>query len=472
MTPTRSRGARSARERTIAAFDALPLLLVVVAEAAWIFIVMGLVQEYVLRRPVLGLPAIVTFVALGVVAARLLGPRLGNRWPFAALGLAVVGAGAGWLASAETWAALGRGDLGRALATHPGGWLAGVAVVRGFAHASLPLAEATVARLLAMGIPALAIIAALGGLVSEPWRTGFLSDALVASIVFVATGTLGLAFVRLGAESGAFFLAWRRNPAWAGLLAVLVVTAVWVAIPASTMTGTAISWFIGLAMGPLLVLGLIATFQRPGRRILALAFAAGTALVIVGQIIKPGATDSVPPGGTAAGSSSPTHVVDQVVAIGLGGLGLLLAALAVIVLARLWMRRVVAPLDDAFETRSIDLGTPIVRARRRRAGRRRSTPVDAVGAYLALIDDLASRPAVQRDGAETPGEHARRLRRAGWAGLSLELLAADYALARYGGIALSEAEDRRAIDRWRRLRLDLGRGEAGATRVVEDNIPK
>jgi hypothetical protein len=83
-------------------------------------------------------------------------------------------------------------------------------------------------------------------------------------------------------------------------------------------------------------------------------------------------------------------------------------------------------------------------------------PVDGPTAYLALLDDLAARPAVRRRRVESPAEHARRLRHDGLAGLSLELLAADYALARFGGLPLTETEDRRAVGRWRRLRRQLG----------------
>ena len=36
--------------------------------------------------------------------------------------------------------------------------------------------------------------------------------------------------------------------------------------------------------------------------------------------------------------------------------------------------------------------------------------------------------------------------------------AADYALAAFGGVGLTPREDRRAVDRWRRLRHRLGRG--------------
>jgi len=50
----------------------VPLLLAIVAEAAWISVIAGLLQEYALREPVMGLPQLAAFVLVGVLAARLL----------------------------------------------------------------------------------------------------------------------------------------------------------------------------------------------------------------------------------------------------------------------------------------------------------------------------------------------------------------------------------------------------------------
>ncbi len=127
---------------------------------------------------------------------------------------------------------------------------------------------------------------------------------------------------------------------------------------------------------------------------------------------------------------------DEAIAIG-AGLLLVLAAIGVVVLARLWMRRIPRFEDDVPETRTIDRGIDrpgsgrFARLGRRR---RRPAPIDAATAYEALIDDVADRPAVRREPAETPAEHARRLRSAGSSDLSLDLLAADYALARFAGV--------------------------------------
>src|SRR6476661_6437375 len=191
------RAARSARiVRVVVALA--PVALVVMAEAAWISVLAGLLQEYALHDPVFGIPPLAACVVAGIALARWLGPRSGRRWPAIAFGLVATTGAMGWLSSAEAQRALG-GGIGPALAAHPGGWLAGIALLRGFAHARIPLAEGTVANLLGVGVPGLALAAALGGLIGDPYRTRFLADATAAAIVYVAAAVLALALTRLDA---------------------------------------------------------------------------------------------------------------------------------------------------------------------------------------------------------------------------------------------------------------------------------
>jgi hypothetical protein len=120
-----------------------------------------------------------------------------------------------------------------------------------------------------------------------------------------------------------------------------------------------------------------------------------------------------------------------------------------------WMRTSRrTPDSDVAEERVIDYGEtelePTTRRRWRR--RRRAGPVDAPTAYLALLNDLERDEDLRRDPAETPAEHARRLRAERRGAVGLDLLAADYELARFAGVRLTAAENRRGIARWRRLR--------------------
>jgi hypothetical protein len=75
-----------------------------------------------------------------------------------------------------------------------------------------------------------------------------------------------------------------------------------------------------------------------------------------------------------------------------------------------------------------------------------------------VIRDLGGDEDLRRLADETPSEHTRRLRALG-AGLrfgqALDLLAADYELARFGDRTLSAGENRRALARWRRVRSGL-----------------
>ncbi len=69
---------------------------------------------------------------------------------------------------------------------------------------------------------------------------------------------------------------------------------------------------------------------------------------------------------------------------------------------------------------------------------------------------------MRREPGETPSEHAGRLRRTGLGALSLDLLAADYGLVRYGARDLTAVEERRAIGRAARLQPAPGTGGAAA----------
>jgi len=452
-TPAGVPGSRPNRgARTVTALVELaPVALVVVAEAAWISVIAGLLQEFALRDAVLGMPQLATFVALGIVVARVAGPRLGSRWPAVAFAL-VAGSGAiGWIADPGARAALGEG-IGPALAAHPGGWLAGLAILRGFAHARIPLAEDTVANLLVIGIPGLALAASLGGLIGEPYRTRFLADSLGAAIVYVGAAVLALALTRLDAIGLDAGFDWRRNPPWLIATIGMLVVAIVIAIPLATVAGTVITVVVSVALGPMLILGLATGFDRVARRVLGFVVAVSAILIIIIRLFgsTPTTTPPVRPG---FGSDAPASTAEQLMTIGLGGLLLLLIILGIIVLIAVWMRRAPLPEGVVGETRTIDPSEEGLSPRRRRNRfARRPAPTTAVEAYVALVEDLERHADVRRDPAETPAAHAARLRAGQRSGLSLDLLAADYALARYGDVSLPAREERRAVGRWRLLR--------------------
>jgi len=388
----------------------VPVALVVVAEAAWISVAAGLLEEFAFHEPVLGIPAIAVFVVAGIVAARLLGRRLGGRWPMVALALIALAGTVGWLASPTARATLGEG-LGPAIAAHPAGWMAGLALLRGFAHAQLPLLEGTIARLLGLGVPGLAGCAIVGGVIGEPFRSRFLGDTLGASIVFIVAATLALAMTRLTSVGGDAGFDWRRNPTWVVVAVALLVVAVLAAIPLSVVAGTAIQSIFAIAVGPLLVVGLLTGLDRTVRRILALIFAAGVVVLIVVRIVGGSPANPNPAPVVPAGQGRPS-VVDQVMTISLGGLLLIAAIIAILVLAAVWLERTRPPAEDLVdEFRTIDRGEVGGSPRRRPRWLGRTTaPVDAATAYVALVRDLDGHPMVRRLAGETPAEHAARLR--------------------------------------------------------------
>ena len=460
--PTRSagRGARAARIMPVLVALA-PVALVVLAEAAWVSVLAGLLQEYALRDPVFSIPPLAACVVAGIAVARWLGPRAGRRWPAIAFALVATAGTIGWLSSEDARRALADG-IGPALAAHPGGWLAGIALLRGFAHARIPLAEGTVAHLIGIGVPGLALAAALGGLIVDPYRTRFLADATAATIVYVAAAVLALALTRLDAIGLDAGFDWRRNPPWLLLTVALLGLAIVVAIPLASVVGIVIAVLVSVAIGPLLIVGLVLGFDAAARRVIGLFF---VVIVVVWALLRifGGRSEPLPPAPQPAAPHDPTSTAEQIFTIGLGGLLLLGAIVGIIVLISVWMRRkpVLDPALD--ETRTIDPSDAGLAAGRRRRSRFgfRSAPRTAVEAYVTLIGDLDRHRDVRRDPAETPAAHAARLRASGRSGLSLDLLAADYALARYGDVELAAREDRRAVARWRVLRRRIPVRPAG-----------
>jgi hypothetical protein len=311
----------------------------------------------------------------------------------------------------------------------------------------------------------------MGGLIAEPYRSRFLADTLVASVVFVGSTVLALAFARLGAVGGQQGVDWRRNPAWLALTLLLLIGAIALSLPMAVIAGTVLSIAFGIALGPMLIAGLAAGFDKTGRRVLFFL------ALVVGIIAIRGlfGTENLGTTSTAAtgavGSGNPD--ADRMMTLGIGGL--LVAAIVggVLLLVALWMLRTKPPDDDPVqEERVVDRGGPNAPpARRPRRFGRRPSPVGAVEAYTALLEDLDKHPVVRRLAGETPTEHAARIR-AGGPELSLDLLAADYGLARYGGIALTATEERRAVDRWRALRKRLAIRVAPPTEEVEGAAPE
>jgi hypothetical protein len=458
LEPTSGRTAR-ARTGLRRASELLPLGLAFVAEACWLSALAGLVQLFAKREPVLGIAEMALLVAAGALGGRLLARRLAVGWPVLAAGLVAVAAVGGVLFSAEARALLasdGLDGVAAAVGTNPGGLLAGLALLRGTAYASPRLAEERLVRLLSGGTLAIVATAIVGGFAPDPWRQRLIVDTLYAGLVFAAAGIVALALVRQLLESRDRGADWQRNPRWVALLVLAVATIAAVAALSADLVRPALELMISLAVVPLIVAGLLFGWTRRGVY-LALTFAivAGVIALLL-QLF--GATDVInprPPSIPEPSATGPIALEPGVIAFG-GGLVIVLAVVAAYLLARLWARYIGREPDDPTEERFIDRPRAALRPGRRRGWLgRRTTPRDAVEAYRALLSDLEQREVVRREAWETPREHARRLRDHGAAGLSLELLAADYSLVAFAGVTLTQREERRALARWRSLRRSI-----------------
>lgn len=448
---------------------ALPAAAAATAEGAWIAVWYAALGAATRSARPLGLPAFVVAAAVGLVLARRHRRgegRHNSRW--ARLGrrlslLLVVAAGAGLgllleqptgLADPGTWA---RGLIAVIGAGEVGGLLLGFAVWRGTRHAEPERDDLVTAGLLGWGAPLLAVPWLIGGL--RP-AAGFVEDALLGTMTFVAASLLAIGLTRLEALDRSVGLDWRRNRAWLALLVAIVVVASLAALPAAVLLGASVDALLGVVLGPL-----TAGAAAAGRVVGALGDAVGS---VLGPPSGPGPAGEVG-GGSGSGGPVPDLVIPGVV----GGIAAVVFALLLVVVAyRLWLRvrggrPSPAPPPPAVEERRFRL--PELRLRvslPTLAGvvswRRPSQPRTASEAYLALAERLEGTGEVARRPGESPSGHARRLRAGGLGSLRFDLLAADVALERFAGRRLSSSELRRALARAREPRL--GRRESGRSR--------
>jgi hypothetical protein len=428
----------------------LPVL-AVLAEGALLAVVYVAIQTTVDGRvPLLG-----TFefaVAAGVAA---LAVRRGWFDPDEAvtpfLGLLAVLGVIGWAWDASVRELVLAGNLTDAITRHPGGWLTVVAGMRGVGR-GLEIDDRALTRLVLVGVPALAIPWTFGQIASGDLRPVFTEHAFVGSLTFVTAGFIAAGLARLqeiGRETG---VDWRRNRSWLGTVFGVLVVVLALGYPAALLLGLP---------GDAVARGIL----EPVLSLLgyALAIIAGTGLFVAALLARMlrQAGLNFQPGEQSAPAfrleEIPAYTIEQLRGPIVGVVALWIVLLVVgTVLLRVWLRRRArGGSRGATEERSFQIPRGSQRARRQRPSQAPRTvgrlprPVDAVTAYLAALQELAANdPGTARGEHETPRAHARRVR----AGAELDALQADYALARYGRRSLTDAEHRRAIGRWGRLR--------------------
>lgn len=431
-----------------------PLALRIVAEGGWLTVVYAaLVTSFEKRAPVLGPFELAAFVAYGLLLVWL-ARQLPEIGPLVLIAGVALGGALGWLLSPVPRDMLAL-DPALALGAHPAGWLAGLAVLRGTMILRGARGVGQIDTLLAWGLPALALVWAVAGLItpSALWPA-FAISALWGSIVFVIAALMAIGLTRLDQiQAGIADERLRRRLRLLVLAAGLGVLPV--AIPFAILSGLPVEEIFAPIVGPLrFLIVLVALFLG----------------LLAEALINAWKTVARPPEGLEAEITNRTinsdpstyqyPLLDAIVGLLVLGAALAVLAYALYEIAN-WLIGRREEEDDEHEgvgdlERTIVLPErPIapLAARRRRSLR---PARDAVGAYVHALAELERHPTFARAPTETPGGHSTRVRAADMpAAPDLARLAADYQLARYGGLALNAAEDGRALSRLARLRRVL-----------------
>jgi hypothetical protein len=427
-----------------------PAFLAAVAEGAWIAVIAAAVVTPIGGPGPAGelVPSILAAL-LGFAGARLLPGNAGR-----AAVLAVIAGGV------VTVAFVAGRPLGLAAADGPqpvaSYVVLGFAALRGAAQGD-PSAGAHAIETLVRRSPALLGGAwVLGLIVAGEGRAAFATAAALDTLVFVVTASLALGGSRLAALPPEVRHDLGGNGAWLGMVGVVVAIALLLALPIAAVVGGPIGTVAAViaAGASALVLGIAGAIVTLIMVVVDAVASLLRGLLNLSQVPPtpppPIATPEqpLPPGASEASSA----VVEPII----GAVVIAAIVLLALYLARRWQgnRRPPASRPDVPEARGIDLGGRPGRPGLRLPRRLRSlfAPDHAVDAYPRLLADWSTVPDLVRDPAETPTDHAARLRAAGRGDLGLDLLAADYQLSRFGSVRLSPAEERRAVDRYRRLR--------------------
>ena len=220
-------------------------------------------------------------------------------------------------------------------------------------------------------------------------------------MVFLLAGITALAFARLGLVATGAAVDWRRNPAWLALLLLLLGGDGGARDRRVVAAGPFIVMGLGAILTPLLVVGFFVGFDRRAFGILMLSVvghrgAGGPAPVL--RVAQHG------PARRGAGGRRAHRPGERAAAtpVALGVLGIVLgvAIIAVLVLARLWLRRPHDEEAEVPETREIDRGewdSDVRGPRRRGRFARRPEPKDAA----------ARLPGAARGPRGAPGAPAR-----------------------------------------------------------------
>ncbi len=385
----------------------------------------------------------------GLLLARVVRTWSGPTYGWFLVGVAIVAGIAGtWLALVPGPAAA---DLQAAAAANPGGWLVGVAVLRGSTHADLDEEAGMVERFLDFGLIGLAVFwvfAAGSGLEANP---GYGGVAFAATITFVSGALLSLGLARL-TELGVDGVDRAASGRWIVMLLAVSAILLVLGIPLAAVLGMPVSAVLaGVAgpFGPLLVYLIVAIGVALGLVVELLSRLvpplSGVAFPSVGPIGSP-QFHPLPPGQSGGAAPDLGWLLWLVTVVAFGLVFLAVASL---------LHRPAPGSErgvDAEIREAEPMGTILPRLPRFRFGRRRArprTPRTASEAYQLTLALLAGSDE-ERGPAETPRGHAHRIAQT-QVGPGVGRLAVDYQLTTFAGRPLSPAEERRALNRWRQI---------------------
>lgn len=426
--------------------DRLPLLAGVVAEAALLAVFAIAITGLSGGIPTFAVPGLALLVALGAFLTR----RVRGRWraPIMAGGAALALSIAVLLPIGLSAGAALDGGLGLAIG---GALIGGLAFLRGSVHDD-PADDALAAdQLLRWGPWLLLLPWAMGMSLDALHRAWFAGPAFAATTLFAASALLAVATSRLRILAADAGIDWRGGRAWSGTLATLLIGILLFLVPASFVLGAPVVVAIGVATAPLFA---GAAVVLAGFAAIGGLFAALLQGLFSRMASNPSSTSNGPPEVLHAlpGASGDTGLPLIIFTV----IGVAIAIVIVALITRHWLRSPQtspAALLDEHRSTELELHWPRSSWRMPRLGPRHlGAPGDAEAAYLRLLEDYDDDPVLRRNPGETPSEHVARLRQSVGPNLPRDLLAADFELVRFGGMDLGKRENRRAIDRWRRLR--------------------
>jgi len=325
-------------------------------------------------------------------------------------------------------------------------------VLRGSTHANLDQSAGGAERFLDIGLLGLVLFWAFAGASGITGSESFTATAYAASLTIITAALVSMGLARLaelrveGVDRAA---RWR----WLVLVVAISGAVLLVGAPLALVLGVPIAAALAGVAGPLtpvvlVVATLIAIPLGLIAELLHLLFPWGTDAQFpdLTPLLNPGAGRPQP----GQASSNPTGM-DWMLWPLLGGVALLLAVWLSGLLRHLAVDdepeldveiRESEPIGELLKPQLPQLRFPWRRPRR-------NVPGSAREAYPLALPLLTGRPEERRTG-ETPREHARRVAPTSL-GRSVSRLAVDYQLIAFAQRTVTPAEERRALDRWRRI---------------------